>query len=245
MDWTMAGHYPRRRLPAGATLFHEGELGASMYLVVEGSLQVSKRVIEGADKVLSTLGAGQYVGEMSLLTGAKRSATVRTVEESEVIEIDQPTFITLLHEQPQVGLELMRQMARRLEDTNEDLVLLALEVALARRDPRRLPQSSRRMRFVATGSFASDHTTEVLRTVAAQASGASNPAVVTSLVLPGRTHQALVYIIETDEPREILEVVAPFKGLVQWDIAPAMEAREVLPADTSRAADRSDSPLGL
>ena len=103
MDWTMAGHYPRRRLPAGTTLFHEGDLGASMYLVVEGSLQVSKRVIEGAERVLSTLGAGQYVGEMSLLTGAKRSATVRTVEASEVIEIDQPTFIDLLRRCNAVG----------------------------------------------------------------------------------------------------------------------------------------------
>ena len=99
------------------------------------------------------------------------------------------------------------------------------------------------MRFVATGSFASDNTTEVLRTVAAQASRASTPAVVTSLVLPGRTHEALVYIIETNEPRELLEVVAPFKGLVQWDIAPAIEASEALPAEMFPEAYRPGPSL--
>lgn len=67
----MADHYPQQHLPAGTALFREGDFGTSMYLVVAGSLRVSKRVIEDADKILSTLGAGQYVGEMCLLTGTK------------------------------------------------------------------------------------------------------------------------------------------------------------------------------
>jgi CRP-like cAMP-binding protein len=237
MDWALAEHFPRQHLPAGATLFHEGDFGASMYLVVEGQLQVSKRLIEGADKVLTTLGAGQYVGEMSLLTGAKRSATVQALVDAEVIEIDQPTFENLLHDQPRAGVDLMRQMARRLEETNEELILLALEVALAHRGPQRLQPGSRRMRFVATGSFASDKTAEVLRLAGAQAPLTKHPALVTSLLLPGRTHQALVYVFETDNPRDILELVAPFAGLVQWDIAPAIEVTEALPAADSPEAD--------
>jgi CRP-like cAMP-binding protein len=71
VEWAIAGHYPRQHLSAGTTLFREGGFGTSMYFVVAGSLRVSKRVIEGADKILSTLGAGQYVGEMCLLTGGK------------------------------------------------------------------------------------------------------------------------------------------------------------------------------
>ena len=121
-----------------------------MYLVSEGSLQISKRLFEGADRVLTTLDIGQFVGELSLLTGAKRSATVRAAVDSEVIEIDQQTFVDLLRDQPQVGLDLMRQMAHRLQDTDEELILLALEVALVQRAPERFQQNSQRMRFVAT-----------------------------------------------------------------------------------------------
>ena len=226
-------------MPAGTTLFHEGDFGTSMYLVVEGRLQVSKHLIEGADKVLTTLGTGQYVGEMSLLTGAKRSATVHALVDTDVIEIDQQAFVDLLHEQPQVGLDIMRQMARRLEDTNEELILLALEVALAQREPQRLQPDSHRMRFVATGSFASEKTAEVLRRASAQAPLAKHPAWLTSLLLPGRTHQALVYILETDNPRDILELVSPFAGLVQWDISPAIEVREALPPAESTREDNA------
>ena len=84
--------YKRRHVPAGTTLCHEGDFGDTMYFVVQGSLQISKRVVQGADKVIATLGDGQYAGELSLLTGAQRNATIRAVEETEVVEIDQRRF---------------------------------------------------------------------------------------------------------------------------------------------------------
>jgi CRP-like cAMP-binding protein len=232
VEWVIADHYPRQHLPAGTTLFHEGDFGTSMFFVVAGNLRVSKRVVEGAEKVLSMLGSGQYVGEMSLLTGAKRSATVQAAVDSEVVEIDQHAFEALLHDQPQVGIELMQQMARRLEDTNEELILLALEIALAQRTPQRTQLGSRRMRFVATGSFTSDNATQVLRLVTELTALTKHPAVLTSLLLPGRTQQALLYILETDDPHDLMEVVSPFAGLVQWDIAPALEVTEALPTPT-------------
>jgi len=212
-----------------------------MYLVIEGSLQISKRVIEGAERVLTTLGVGQYVGELSLLTGAQRNATVRAVEDTTVVEIDQDAFMQLLRDRPQVGLDLMRQMAHRLQETTEDLVLTALEAALAQRGPQRVQVRSRRMRFVATGSFARDKTVEVLRLAAEQTPLAKNPALVTSLIRPGRTQAALLYIIETDDPRDLLELITPFIGLVQWDISPAMEIDSALIA-TVQTQDEA-SPL--
>jgi CRP-like cAMP-binding protein len=228
VDWAIADHYPRQYLPAGTTLFREGDFGNSMYFVVAGSLRVSKRVIEGADKILSTLGAGQYVGEMCLLTGAKRSATVQAMIDSAVIEIDQQTFMALLHDQPQMGIELMRQMSRRLQETNEELILLALEMALAQRRPQRSQPSSHRMRFVATSSFAPDKAAEVLRLVAAHSASTKHPAVLTSLLLPGRAQQALVYILETDNPHDLMAMVFSFAGLVQWEITPAIDVNETL-----------------
>jgi len=243
MDWATSDRYPRRRLSAGTSLFREGDFGESMYLVAEGSLQVSKRVIEGADKILETLDAGQYVGEMSLLTGAPRSATVRAVVETEVIEINQRAFLQLLHDQPQVGLDLMRQMAHRLQETDEELILQGLELALAQRKPTHAQPGGRRMRFVATGSFTGDKTAEVLRVATEQARVTKNQALVTSLLRAGRAHDALIYIIETEDPRDIMALVWPFAGIVQWDISPAVEVSEALDAAQSSPAHPTPASL--
>lgn len=223
MDLATSTCSQRRRLSAGTTLCREGDFGNTMYLVTAGSLQISKRLIEGAEKVIATLGVGQYAGELSLLTGAQRSATMRATVETEVIEIDQEAFMQLLHDQPQVGLELMQQMARRIHETTEALILTELEIALAQRSPRRVQPGSRRMRFVATGSFASEKTTEVLRLAAERLALHHNPVMLTSFMRPGRTHEALIYILETDDPRDLLALIAPFTGLVQWDISPALD----------------------
>ena len=58
-DWMASDRYKRRHLPDGATLCHEGDFGDTIYFVVQGGLQISKRVIQGADKVIATLGYGQ------------------------------------------------------------------------------------------------------------------------------------------------------------------------------------------
>ena len=229
-DWTTSERYRHQRLPAGTTLCHEGDFGDTMYLVLEGSLQISKRVTDGAERVLAALGVGQYVGELSLLTGAPRNATVRAVEDTAVVEIDQTAFMQLLREQPQVGLDIMLQMAHRLRATTEELILTALEAALAQHGPQRTYIGSRRMRFVATGSFAREKTAEVLRLAAAQTPLAKSPALITSLIRPGRTQEALLYVIETDDPGDLLALITPFMGLVQWDIAPAMELEAALVA---------------
>ena len=150
-----------------------------------------------------------------------------------------------LPEQPQIGLDLMRQMARRLDKSNEELVLLALEVALGQRAPQRAQSGSQRMRFVATGSFEGEQAAEVRRIASEQAAQTVNPALVTSLLLPGRTHRALVYVIETDSPRDLMELVSPFGGLVQWDIAPAIEVNAAQPIPESSAAESPASFLSL
>jgi len=230
IDWIVSDRYKRRQVPAGTTLCQEGDFGDTMYFVVQGSLQISKRVIQGADKVIATLGIGQYAGELSLLTGAQRNATIRAVEETEVVEIDQEAFLQLIHEQPRVGLDLMRQLAHRLHATTDELILTALEMALAQHKPSRMTLGSRRMRFVATGSFPDEKTAEVLRLAAEQAPLANNPALVTSLIRPGRTQEALVYVLETDDPSDLLELITPFMGLVQWDIAPALDLDVALAA---------------
>ena len=65
-----------RRYAAGEELFHQGDDADGLYLIRKGSVTVS-RLLGGKDVVLSYVSAGKYVGEMALISGSPRSATVR------------------------------------------------------------------------------------------------------------------------------------------------------------------------
>jgi hypothetical protein len=97
---------------------------------------------------------------------------------------------------------------------------------------------SHRLRFIATGSFAGEKTAEVLRLATELAPLANSPTLVTSLIRPGRTQDALVYVLETDDPSDLLALITPFMGLVQWDIAPVLDL-DVALAATVQAEETS------
>ena len=94
------------------------------------------------------------------------------------------------------------------------------------------------MRFIATGSFPGEKTAEVLRLAAEQTPLTHSPALVTSLIRHGRNQDALVYVLETDDPSDLLKLITPFMGLVQWDISPALEL-DVALAATVQVVDKA------
>ena len=88
------------RFAAGEPIIRQDEPGESLFVVLEGGVEVSARVEGGPSVSIATLGPGGFFGEMSLMTGATRSATVTAKEESRLLEIDKQTFRHLLAEQP-------------------------------------------------------------------------------------------------------------------------------------------------
>ncbi len=105
-----------RTLDAGAVLFREGDAGAEMYVVLDGSVALSR---DGRE--LATMGAGAYFGEMSLLTGAPRSATAIAESPVRLAVITQGNFDLLVRENPVLVRGLLEELARRLADTNRKL----------------------------------------------------------------------------------------------------------------------------
>jgi CRP-like cAMP-binding protein len=105
------------------TLFNAGEEGNSMFVVLEGRLDVLAVKAQETTHI-ATLWPRDILGEMSLLTGAKRSATVRAVMPSVVMEICKPALSTLLRDNPLLAQGFAEQVAAR-ELANRD----RLEVA--------------------------------------------------------------------------------------------------------------------
>ena len=92
----------------------EGHEGTSLFLVGEGHVEVRLRKEDGTDWLVETMGRGEVVGEMALLTGDKRSATVRSVEETVVYEIGRQQYEPLLLAHPEWLEELATVMEQRL-----------------------------------------------------------------------------------------------------------------------------------
>ena len=108
-------------IPAGERVFEEGSPGDALYVVLDGELEVSKRQ-SGQDVVLAVRRAGEFIGEMSLLEQAPRSASVRTLRESRLLMIDQAAFETLLSCSPSAHLTMLRTVTSRLRSTESMLV---------------------------------------------------------------------------------------------------------------------------
>ena len=108
-----------RRYGGGETLFKEGDAPDGLYLLRRGSVMVS-RTLGGREVVLSYLSAGNYVGEMALLTDTPRSATVRAAVTTEAVVLDAGAFKSVLAPQPEVargdGGALPRPAARQRAD---------------------------------------------------------------------------------------------------------------------------------
>ena len=95
--------------------------GTSLFVVADGEVEVVLRRPESPDLRVATLGRGEVVGEMSLLTGARRTATVRAVDCALVYEIGRRQYEPLLRAHREWIDELAAIMEQRLEDTEADL----------------------------------------------------------------------------------------------------------------------------
>lgn len=103
-----------RRLADGQLLFRQGDLGTSMFIVVNGRLQmVLETAQDGAATVLGDIVAGETVGEFALLTDEVRSASIYASRDTDIVEITRPIFEDLIREHPRAMVEIARIIVTR------------------------------------------------------------------------------------------------------------------------------------
>jgi len=102
------------RLAPGNVVFRDCDAPDKMYVVVSGEVEIHLR-----DSVIETVPQGGTFGEMALIDGSPRSATVIAKTDSEVAAIDKRTFMLLVDEMPYFALFVMRNMVDRLRRMNE------------------------------------------------------------------------------------------------------------------------------
>ncbi|MEI7848896.1 MAG: cyclic nucleotide-binding domain-containing protein, partial [Chloroflexota bacterium] len=106
-------------LPANTIVFREGEIGDSFYIVVNGGVDVLMGLGGADEKLLASLGPGEYSGEMSLvIPGGKRSASIRTTVNSQLLVMTREDFDDLLHRQPHLAYAMVKVMSSRLRNSD-------------------------------------------------------------------------------------------------------------------------------
>jgi serine phosphatase RsbU (regulator of sigma subunit) len=104
----------------GEVLFREGESGGTLYLVLEGRLDVLKGLGTSDERKIADAWPGDFLGEMSLLIpGRARTASIRAVEPSLLWTMTHADFSELLQRQPKVAFTMVQSLTRRLDDSNK------------------------------------------------------------------------------------------------------------------------------
>jgi CRP/FNR family cyclic AMP-dependent transcriptional regulator len=108
-------------LDADQTLFLAGDEGDGCYRVEEGLLKASVTAPNGGERILAILGPGSMVGELSMIDGAPRSASVTALRDSKLHYVSKADFEAIGKSSPEIYQHVMKVLARRLRDTNSAL----------------------------------------------------------------------------------------------------------------------------
>lgn len=107
------------RLRRGEVLFHEGDAGDRLYVVLDGKVKLGRSSADGRENLLAIMGPGQMFGELSLFDPGPRSATVTAVTDATFASLSHEDMLTWLEGRPTVARGLLSQLAARLRRSND------------------------------------------------------------------------------------------------------------------------------
>ena len=118
-----------RHYESGNYIFLEDSEGEQCFFVIKGSVKVTRLSKDGREVILAMLNEGEFFGEMALLDGESRSANVIALEETEVLTLNREDFLVVLHDYPQIAIQLLKEMAHRLRKSDRHIASLSLSDA--------------------------------------------------------------------------------------------------------------------
>jgi CRP/FNR family transcriptional regulator, cyclic AMP receptor protein len=125
------------RYAAGEVIFHEGDEGTALYIIEKGEVKIVRGSAEGKEVVLSPpLGPGDFFGELALFDGEPRSADAVAKEASELLILRRSDFRRFVAGHPQMAVNLLEVLSRRLRRTDElvaDAAFLDVRARLVKR----------------------------------------------------------------------------------------------------------------
>jgi CRP/FNR family cyclic AMP-dependent transcriptional regulator len=109
----------------GEVLFKEGDVGKEMFVVQAGRVNITKTVRD-TEKVLATLGAGEFFGEMAILNQKPRSAGAVMADDGKLLVIDPKTFEAMIRGNVEIAVRLIKKLSDRLQEADDQIENLLL-----------------------------------------------------------------------------------------------------------------------
>lgn len=122
----------RKKYKKGSIILLEEEAGAALFVIISGKVKVVRVGDDGREVILSILGEGDFFGEMAILDGLTRSASVVAIQKSELFMIHRRDFLKLLHGFPSVAIALLKELTMRLRKADAQIMSLSLKDASGR-----------------------------------------------------------------------------------------------------------------
>ncbi|HEX9973003.1 MAG TPA: Crp/Fnr family transcriptional regulator, partial [bacterium] len=110
----------------------EEESGNTLFIIQRGRVKVSRISDDGREVILSILHLGDFFGELSLIDGKARSASVTAIEDSEIFLLRRGDFLGLLEDYPQISISLLKELAARIRKSDTQIKSLSLQDAMGR-----------------------------------------------------------------------------------------------------------------
>jgi CRP-like cAMP-binding protein len=120
-----------REFPKGTVLFREADSGKEMYVIQSGQVAISKKVRD-VEKVLATLGPGEFFGEMAIISNKPRTATASVAEPARLLVIDPKTFEAMVRGNAEIAIRMIKKLADRLQEADAQIENLLLRDAKSR-----------------------------------------------------------------------------------------------------------------
>jgi CRP/FNR family transcriptional regulator, cyclic AMP receptor protein len=158
----------------GQVLFHEGEPGDSLYIVLSGKVKLGRRASDGRENLVAVMGPADQFGELSLFDPGPRTATAVVVTDGRVARLPKAALQKWVEERPRIAMQLLRVVARRLRRTNTMLADLIF-VDVPGRVAKQLLQLAQRFGSVEGGQLRVTH--DLTQEELAQLVGASRETV--------------------------------------------------------------------
>lgn len=122
----VVSHAHAKTYRKNTVVIEKGDQSTSLYILISGRVRVYLANEEGKELLLHTLETGDYFGELALLGDIARTASVMTETDCNLLVVSKPAFLDCLRAHPEIALETIRHLARKLSDLTERTGTLAL-----------------------------------------------------------------------------------------------------------------------
>ncbi len=108
-------------------ILFEEDGGQTLFIVMSGQVKISRITDDGREVILAVMAEGDFFGELSLLDGHSRSASVICIKDAEMLLINRDDFLKLIHEIPSIAIHLLRELSNRLRKSDSQIKSLSLK----------------------------------------------------------------------------------------------------------------------